>query len=146
MSRQKGCIYKSNNGRRWFARYRLGQKMVFCDLAPVDDAYRTKRDVQPLLDEILAPVNAGRVKPESAMTIADYGDHYWLPWVRENCKPSTVAGYKFVWESYLAPRLQTIRLRDFRTHDAATQAIPGTGLWIPRPQWTKAVPMMIPGA
>jgi len=119
MSRQKGSIYKSKNGRRWFARYRLGQKMVFCDLAPVDDAYRTKKDVQPLLDEILLPVNAGRVKPESAMTIADYGDNYWLPWVRENCKPSTVAGYKFVWESYLAPRLQTIRLRDFRTHDAA---------------------------
>ena len=58
MGRQKGCIYKSNNGRRWFARYRLGQKMVFCDLAPVNDAYRTKKDVQPLLDEILLPVNA----------------------------------------------------------------------------------------
>jgi len=119
MSGQKGCIYKSKNGKRWFARYRIAGKMVFCDLAPVDDAYRTKKDVQPLLNEILLPVNAGRVKPESAMTVADYGDNYWLPWVREKCKPSTVSGYKFVWESYLAPRLQTIRLRDFRTHDAA---------------------------
>jgi hypothetical protein len=39
--------------------------------------------------------------------------------VRENCKPSTIAGYEFYWNSYLSPRLQKIALRDFRTVDAA---------------------------
>ena len=40
-------------------------------------------------------------------------------WIRENCKPSTVAGYETVWRIYLAPYLQKISLRDFRTVDAA---------------------------
>ena len=58
MGRQTGCIFKSNNGRRWYARWRedviengeTGRKMRFRDLAPVNDTYRTAKDVQPLLD------------------------------------------------------------------------------------------------
>jgi hypothetical protein len=60
MGRQTGCIYKSKNGERWLARWQehviedgqLKRKQQFRDLAPVNDAYRNERDVQPLLDEI----------------------------------------------------------------------------------------------
>jgi hypothetical protein len=45
-------------------------------------------------------------------------DHY-LPFGEENFKPSTIAGYKKMWEAYLAPRLTNILVRDFRTVDAA---------------------------
>jgi hypothetical protein len=119
MGRQSGCVYKSKNGKRWFARYRIAGKMVFRDLAPVGDTYRYRNDVQGLLDEILAPVNAGRVKPESTMKVADYGENHWLPWVRENCKPSTISGYERYWTTYLELRLQRVTLRDFRTFDAS---------------------------
>jgi len=127
MGRQTGCIYKSKNGERWLARWRedviedgqVKRKMRFRDLAPVCDTYRTEKDVQPLLDEILQPINAGKVKPESTLTVAEYGENYWLPWVRENCKPSTIYGYEYAWKSYLEPRLQKVTLRDFRTVDAA---------------------------
>jgi integrase len=44
---------------------------------------------------------------------------YYLPFVDENFKPSTRAGYKSMWEMYLAARLREIALRDFRTVDAA---------------------------
>ena len=124
MGRQTGCIYKNANGTRWFARWRDTakdgkRKLFYRDLAPVNDAYRTARDVQPLLDEILAPVNAGKTRPESTLSVFDYGEEHWLPWVRENCKPSTIAGYETYWENYLAPRLKRISLRDFTTADAA---------------------------
>jgi integrase len=119
MGRQRGCIYKSRNGERWLARWREFGKMRFRDLAPVSDAYRTRRDVQPLLDEILRPVNAGRLKPEATESLADYAENHWLPWVRENCKPSTIAGYGRYWSTYLETRLQKVTLRDFRTVDAA---------------------------
>ncbi len=127
MGRQTGCIYKSASGERWLARWReevikdgqLKRKLRFRDLAPVNDAYRTKKDVQPLLDEILAPINAGKARPESTLSVFDYGEEHWLPWVRANCKPSTIAGYETYWESYLAPRLKKVSLRDFRTVDAA---------------------------
>jgi len=127
MRRQAGCIYKSKNGERWLARWRenviengeIKRKLRFRDLAPVNDAYRTEKDVQPLLDEILAPINSGKAKPESTLSVFDYGEDHCLPWVRENCKPSTIAGYEAYWDSYLAPRLKKISLRDFRTVDAA---------------------------
>src|SRR5271168_2415166 len=127
MSRQSGHVFKSKNGERWFARWRedviengqLKRKLKFRDLAPVCDTYRREKDVQPLLDEILAPVNAGKVKPESSLSVADYGEDHWLPWTRENCKPSTIAGYEFYWNTYLSPRLEKIALREFRTVDAA---------------------------
>jgi hypothetical protein len=59
------------------------------------------------------------MKPESSLSVADYGEDYWLPWARENCKPSRVAGYEVYWKLYLSPRLEKISLRDFRTVDAA---------------------------
>lgn len=99
MGRQTGCIYKNANGTRWFARWRDTvkdgkRKLLYRDLAPVNDTYRTAKNVQPLLDEILAPVNAGKTRPESTLSVFDYGEEHWLPWVRENCKPSTIAGYE----------------------------------------------------
>jgi hypothetical protein len=42
-----------------------------------------------------------------------------MPFVQENYKPSTLAGYKNLWEAYLSARLDKIVLRDFRTVDAA---------------------------
>jgi integrase len=116
---QKGCIYKSRNGERWLGRWREFGRMRFRDLAPVNDTYRSERDVQPLLDEILRPINSGRLKPEATQPIADYAENHWLPWVRENCKPSTIAGYERYWETYLEPRLTKLSLRDFRTFDAS---------------------------
>jgi len=46
-------------------------------------------------------------------------DHASLVGQVSNGKPSTVAGYETVWRIYLAPYLQEITLRDFRTSDAA---------------------------
>lgn len=124
---QSGCIYKSANGQRWLARWRenviengqVRRKMCFRDLAPVCDRYRTERDVRPLLDDILRPINAGTAKPEGTLSVADYGTDHWLPWTEENCKPSTANGYKRFWNTYLEPRLGDIAVRDFRTVDAA---------------------------
>lgn len=127
MARQTGCIYKSDNGERWFARWRETviehgkekRKLRFRDLAPVCDRYRTERDVQGLLDDILQPINAGTAKPESTLTVADYANEFWLPWTKENCKDSSAYGYERFWRYYLEPRLRNVQLRDFRTFDAA---------------------------
>jgi hypothetical protein len=122
---QKGFIFKK--GGSWFLRYRddviedgqVVRKQQCKRLAPVCDQYRTEKDLQGLRDEILGPINSGKVRPESTLTIAEFGENCWLPWVRENCKPSTIAGYETTWRTYLEPRLQNITLRDFRTVDAA---------------------------
>jgi integrase len=75
--------------------------------------------LQGLREETLGPINSGKVRPESTLTVAEFAEKCWLPWARENCKPSTVAEYETTWRTYLSPYLQKITLRDFRTVDAA---------------------------
>lgn len=121
---QKGFIFKK--GGSWFLRYRddviengeVRRKLQCKRLAAVCDQYRTERDLQGLRDEILVPINGGKSRPESSLSVAQFAENHWLPWVRENCKPSTMAGYTTTWNLYLAPYLQKISLRDFRTVDA----------------------------
>jgi len=122
---QRGFIFKK--GGSWFLRYRdnflvdgvVVRKQKCERLAAVCDLYRTGKDLQELKEKILGPINSGKLKPESTLSVAQFAEDYWLPWARENCKPSTVAGYQTLWGTYLAPYLQKISLRDFRTVDAA---------------------------
>jgi integrase len=126
MSRQqKGYIWKV--GRSWYARWRedvledgrVVRKQRSAKLADVCDRYRSKSDVRPLLAEKLRPMNEGRTRPESTLPVAEFVENHYMPFVEENFKPSTIAGYKHLWGHYLSPRLQNVVLRDFRTVDAA---------------------------
>jgi integrase len=127
---QKGYIWKS--GRSWFARwYRdelvdtgpSGERRVvrrqhaekLCDFS---DRYRTRRDVEPLLAAKLVPLNEGRASAESTMSVADFGDKHYLPFVKKELSPSTAYGYAGVFRMYLRPRLTNINLRDYRCVDA----------------------------
>jgi integrase len=75
--------------------------------------------VRPLLAEKLRPINEGSTRPESTLPIVEFVENHYLPFVEENFKPSTIAGYWNLWEKYISPRLGKVVLRDFRTVDAA---------------------------
>jgi integrase len=122
---QSGYIWKV--GGSWYGRWRedvleegrVIRKQRSVKLADVSDRYRTKADVRPLLAEKLRPINEGRHRPESTLPVADFVEDFYLPFVKENYKPSTSVGYQKIWKKHLAPRLSQITLRDFRTVDAA---------------------------
>jgi integrase len=123
---QSGYIWKV--GKSWFGRWRedaledgqIVRKQRSARLADVCDRYRSKADVRPLLAEKLRPINEGKTRPESTLPIAQFVTGHYLPFVEENFKPSTIAGYKNLWRDYVQPHLGRIVLRDFRTVDAAT--------------------------
>jgi integrase len=69
--------------------------------------------------DILRPLNERKTRPESTLPVVKFVESYYLRFVEENYKPSTIAGYKSLWEMYLAGRLDKTILRDFRTVDAA---------------------------
>lgn len=126
MSRkQAGYIWKEN--RWWFGRWRedviedgaVVRRQRSAKLVAVSDQFRTKSDVRPLLEAKLRPLNEGRARPESTMSVAAYVEKFYFPFVEENYKPSTIGGYRSLWRMYLSTRLQKIALRDFRTVDAA---------------------------
>ena len=114
-------------GRSWYGRWREDviengaaiRKQRSEKLADVCDRYRTMRDVRPLLDEILRPLNEGRADVQGTLTLASFVGDFYMPYVRGNLKPSTYHGYLKLWRDALAPRVGEIRLRDFRTVDAA---------------------------
>jgi integrase len=129
MENQKGQIFRV--GKSWYGRWRRneleaapdGEKVVVrqqhCEkLCEYSDRYRSKKDVQPLLDGKLRPLNEGRCAPESTLAVSEYGEKFFLPYAERELKPSTVYGYKGLWRMYLKPRLAGIGLRDFRCVDA----------------------------
>jgi integrase len=95
------------------------RKQRFQKLCDVDDRYRTKADVRPLLAERLRALNEGRTDARSSLTLAAFVSEHYEPYSRENLKPSTVHGYSKLWKDALCPRVGEIRLRDFKTVDAA---------------------------
>jgi len=110
----------------WYGRWREDvikngrtvRKQRFVKLCEFDDRYRTKADVRPLLAEKLRGLNGGRTDARSSLSLAAFVGEYYEPYTRGNLKPSTVHGYSKLWEA-LSPRLGDVRLRDFRTVDAA---------------------------
>lgn len=128
---QRGQIFRV--GKSWYGRWRRdeleptadGSKVIVrrqhCEkLAEYSDRFRAKRDVQTLLDEKLKPLNEGRCAPESTLTVAEYGEKFFLPHAKKELKPSTANGYRGLWKHYLKPRLEfeRIALRDFRCVNA----------------------------
>jgi hypothetical protein len=145
VKQQRGQIFKS--GKSWFGRWRRNEIVHANDLtaterkhfeklglspagtvavrrqhaeklADVCDAYRSVKDVRPLLEDKLRPVNEGRCSAESTLSVARYGDDHFLPYTKKELKPSTAQGYKALWKMYLRPRLTEITLIDFRCVDA----------------------------
>lgn len=125
MKTQNGTIKKI--GRGWYGRWRedaivdgkVKRVQKFEKLADVDDRYRTKQDVRPLLAERLRALNEGRADARSTLSLAAFVDEFYLPYARESFKPSTVHGYSKLWKDSLSARVGEIRLRDFKTVDAA---------------------------
>lgn len=125
MKTQNGSIKRI--GKSWYGRWREdvienGQtvrRQRFEKLCEVDDRYRTKGDVRPLLAEKLRALNEGRTDARSSLNLALFVSKYYEPYARENLKPSTVHGYTKLWRDSLSPRVGKIRLRDFKTVDAA---------------------------
>jgi len=78
--------------------------------------YRSKRAARVLADEFLAPLNDGRSTPQSTMTLTQFVENIYLPFVQAHKRISTFHGYRNMWKAYLKPHGE-IALRDFRTAD-----------------------------
>jgi integrase len=134
MKQQRGQIFKVRRREGppvWYGRWRrdeiqtnaAGERAIVrkqhCEqLAEYSDRYRSKKDVQPLLDQKLRPENEGRSSPESTLSVADYAAKHFLPYADRELKPSTTNGYRSLWKTYLSARLANVALRDLRCVDA----------------------------
>ena len=87
-------------------------------LARYCDDYRSKKDVLPLVDEILFPINSGAAQPESSLTLAEFVERRYLPAREKKLRPSTLKGYRDIFKNHIEKSVSGIRMRDFPTKDA----------------------------
>ena len=64
----------------------------------------------------MATVNSGAVPAERIVTIGDFVERVYLPWIDEHKRPSTAKGYGHIWEDHLRARSAAVWLKDTRTY------------------------------
>ena len=80
--------------------------------------YPRETDILPLKTEFMLCLNAGKFTPESNMTLCEFVEKVYLPYVEE-LRASTKKGYREIWINHISKRVGPIRMREFRTVDAS---------------------------
>jgi len=75
---------------------------------------RTCKAVKQLAADHMKTVNA-QSAPVNYLTVAEFWDKTYLPFVIENKKPSTVHGYKQIWNQHLSGHFGKTALKDYKT-------------------------------
>jgi integrase len=94
------------------------RRRVCARLARYCDDYRSKKDVLPLVDELLFPVNSGAAQPESSLTLAEFFEKRYRPAREKKLRPSTLNSHRDVFTRHIKDSIGGIRMRDFHTKDA----------------------------
>ncbi|MGD0227750.1 MAG: hypothetical protein ABSF71_36015 [Terriglobia bacterium] len=121
---QRGQVFRQNGS--WCVRYyedeikdgKAVRRRVCQRLARYSDEYRSKRDVLPLVDPILPPINSRLVRPGSSMTIAEFVEKRYFRGREKKLRPSTINGYREIFKNHIEASVGAIRMRDFHTRDA----------------------------
>ena len=88
----------------------IGRRLVTRIIGTCADM--TKRQAQKAADEILRPLNLGKLRPESAMTVAEFVDRYFIPNAFPALKISTQRRYRQTLNYHLLPAFGSTRLMD----------------------------------
>ncbi len=113
---QDGHLVKRFGG--WHVRYYVTENGVRKQKSHrLCDDQQTKSHVKQLRNDFLeTQVNIG-VNNEGPMGVVDFWDSIYLPFIEanNNLKPSTVHGYKQVWNQHLKLHFGTLNLSDYKT-------------------------------
>jgi hypothetical protein len=94
----------------------IERKRVTHQLGPVTTrGKRPPADIKAEADRHMAPVNTGTIPADRIVTISDFVERIYLPWVELHKRPSTVKGYRDIWEDHLKPFCANVWLKDART-------------------------------
>jgi integrase len=86
-----------------------------------------------LCEDHMRGVNADTPAQSSALTVVEFWDSTYLPFITENnLKPSTLLGYQQIWNQHLKAHFGTTLLRDYRTHMMSNFLTPLAKTYRPR--------------
>ncbi len=79
--------------------------------------FRTQKEAQKSLDELLARVRSGRYHPDERKTVGEWLNEWLERKVHAGLRPSTARSYEQHIRTYIAPRIGHKRLRDLKPGD-----------------------------
>ncbi len=94
------------------------RRQITKTLCRVSDEYRTAKDCWALADEVLVPLRKSAAQPEGSLTVSEFTERYFLPFIKAKRKPSTHKFYKEAHDNHLKDRVGFVRLREFTTRHA----------------------------
>ena len=86
-------------------------------LAPVDAEHKTAKSVRGLAEQLLAPLNKNSASPLNITKLGDFCERIYFPHVKDSKRPSTLSGYRRIWNGYVKPRYESVWMREVRTRD-----------------------------
>jgi len=124
MRRTNQIGYITRHRGWWVLRYRervgVGGKVKTIQRAKrlvlIDAEHKTKASVRDLAKRELAPLNRNVADPLGITKLGDFVDRVYLPFVKQQKRPSTHRGYSQMWSDYLKVRCQAEWLREVKTH------------------------------
>jgi integrase len=121
--KQNGQIVRI--GDRWYVRYwqrrNLGgtieRKRVTHQLGAVTTRGKNPpAEIEREAERHMRKVNGTVMPAERILTMGDFVERVYLPWVRQNKRPSTLKGYRDVWEDHLKALCERNWLKEVRTY------------------------------
>jgi integrase len=121
--KQHGMIVRI--GGWWFVRYwerrsirgAIVRKRVSVRLGPVmTRGKRPPADIVREAERHMADVNSGMYVAERVVTLGDFVERVYLPWIDQYKRPSTTKGYRDIWSLHLQALSSKLWLKDVRTH------------------------------
>lgn len=121
--KQKGLIVCISD--RWYVRYwerrtvggAIVKQRVSHQLGPVTTrGKRPPADIVTEAERRMMEVNSGTIQAERIVTIGDFVEQVYLPWVKEHKRPSTAKGYQDIWDGHLKAHCGKLWLKETRTY------------------------------
>ena len=121
--KQEGQVIRI--GDRWYVRYwerrniggTIERKRVTHQLGPVTTrGKRPPADIMAEAERHMTTINSGAIPADRIVTISDFAERVYLPWVEMHKRPSTMKGYRDIWEDHLKPLCGEVWLKEARTY------------------------------
>src|SRR5262249_32191863 len=126
---QEGYIFKARG--IWYVRYfdtrvingEVKRVRIAKQIAKVRESLDgilttiTKAKARELAGPALAKINQPDKTPQTAVSLIDFVERLYLPRMEQQKRPSTVKGYRDIWNNHLKARSVGLWMREIRTCD-----------------------------
>lgn len=115
MREQSGHIFKASGA--WYLKYRtdviedgkVNRVLKTHRLADLDDRCRTISDAKKMAKEFLKPFNEGKISAQSSVSLTDFVENTWLPWIRSQVRAASEDSNRRTWSRrVIAPALKAV--------------------------------------